>query len=122
MTVEYPVNLININAETPQFQVCTGPVLLPDLATWNGEEVERVFVADVAISAMDWVEFILRREVEAAPEERSWLDQPRGRDRLELVDPDNIPPGYPPARPRPLVFNETWEMEATNVIKRALNA
>jgi len=120
VTVEYPVNLININAETPQFQVCTGPVLLPDVATWNGEEVERVFVADVAISALDWVEFILRREVAAAPEERTWLDQPRGRDRLELVDPNNIPPGYP-TRPKPFVFNETWEMEATNVVKRALN-
>ena len=121
VTVEYPVNLININPETPQFQVCTGPVLLPDLATWNGEEVARVFVADVAISAMDWVEFILRREIEAAPEERAWLDRPRGRDRLELVDPDNAPPGYPPPRPKPLVFNETWEMEATNLVQRALD-
>ena len=121
VTIEYPVNLININSETPQFQVCTGPVLLPDLATWNGEEVERVFVADVAITAMDWVEFILRREIEAAPEERAWLDQPRGRDRLELIDPDNAPPGYPPLRPKPLVFNETWEMDATNVVTRALN-
>lgn len=121
VTVEYPVNLININPEAPQFQVCTGPVLLPDLATWNGEEVERVFLADVAISALDWVEFILRREVEASTEERAWLDQPRGRDRLELVDPNNIPPGYSLARPKPFVFNETWELEATNVLTRALN-
>jgi len=118
VTLEYPVNLININAETPQFQVCTGPILLPDLATWNGEEVTRVFVADVAITAFDWVEFILRREVDAAPEERVWLDQPRGRDRLELNDADNPPTDYPPARPKPQVFNETWEMEATNVVNR----
>ena len=84
------------------------------------DETEDLTTAQ-AISALDWVEFILRREVEAAPEERSWLDQPRGRDRLELVDPDNIPAGYPAARPKPLVFNETWGMEAANVMKRALN-
>ena len=121
VTVEYPVNLININSENPQFQICTGPILLPDLATWNGEDVERVFVADIAITAFDWVEFILRREVEAAPEERAWLALPRGPDRLELNDPSDPPPGYPPPRPKPLVFNETWEFEATNVVKRATN-
>ncbi len=116
VTVEYPVNLININAETPQFQVCTGPILLPDLDTWNGSEMERVFVADAAITSYDWVEFILRREIDAAPEEREWLDRPRGRDRLELTDPENPPSDYPPSRPKPLVFNETWEMPAANTI------
>ena len=120
--VEYPVNLINVNSEDAEFQVCTGPVLLPDLATWNGEEVERVFVAYVAITAFDFVEFILRREVAAAPEERAWLEKPRGRDRHELIDPMNEPPGYPPERPKPTVYNETWELDAANVILRALNA
>lgn len=118
--VEFPVNLININSEEAEFQICTGPVLLPDLATWNGEEIERVFVAHVAISGLDTVEFILRREVEATPEERAWLDRPRGRDRLELIDPNNGPSGYPPERPKPLVYNETWELEATNMVFRAL--
>ena len=120
VTVEYPVNLINVHVEEADFQVCTGPVLLPDLATWNGEEVERVFVAHVAISDFDFVEFILRREVEAAPEERSWLEQPRGRDRHELIDSNNEPPNYPPERQKPLVYNETWELEATNVVQRAV--
>ena len=122
VTVEYPVNLININQDNPQFQVCTGPILLPDLATWNGDDIQRVFVEDVAITAFDWVELIRRRECEASPEEREWLDQPRGLDRLELRDPNNPPQGYPPARPKPLVFNETWEMEATNVVKRVIEA
>jgi len=122
VTVEYPVHVMNIHSEEAQFQVCTGPVLLPDLTTWNGEEVVRVFVAHVAISDFDFVEFILRREVEAAPEERVWLDQPRGRDRLELIDPNNEPPGYPPDRAKPLVYNETWELDATNVILRGVKA
>ncbi len=122
VTVEYPVNLINVNSEEAEFQVCTGPVLLPDLATWNGEEVERIFVAEVAISDFDFVEFILRREIDAASEEREWLDQPRGRDRQELIDPNNAPSGYPPERPKPTVHNETWELEAANVILRAVNA
>ena len=121
VTVEYPVNLINIHEAGGEFQVCTGPLALPDLATWDGTGVSRVFLADVAITAFDWVEFILRREVEAADSEREWLDRPRGRDRLELWDPEAQPEGYPPPRPNPTVFNETWELEASNVVLAAPN-
>ena len=118
--LEYPVNVMNLNAADGEFQVCTGPVLLPDLATWDGGSVHRVFIAHAAFSRFDRVEFILRREVAAAPEERVWLDQPRGRDRLELADPEQRPPGYPPPRPRPTVFNETWDLEARNAVIEAV--
>lgn len=121
VTVEYPVNLINIHEAGGEFQVCTGPVVLPDLATWDGTNVSRVFIADVAITAFDWVEFILRREVQAADSEREWLDRPRGRDRQELWDPEVKPEGYPPPRPSPTVYNETWELEASNVVLAAAN-
>ena len=121
VTVEYPVNLINLNEEDTEFQVCTGPVLLPDLATWDGRQPARVFLAHAAFSAFDHVEFILRRQVEAAPEERRWLDRPRGRDRFELIDPSVAPPGHPLRRPRPYAFNETWELAAENAILAAAN-
>lgn len=138
LAIEYPVNLINLNvaasqnaimparkgmiAGHPEFQICTGPVLLPDLATWDGKEVTRVFLAHVAFTAFDHVEFILQREVDAAPEARAWLDQPRGRDRLALLEPTNVPPGYPPSRPRPTVYNEVWELPAINRVFRAEGA
>ena len=118
VTVEYPVNLINVNEANHEFQVCTGPVIVPDLATWDGHEVARVFLAHVAITAFDHVEFILQRSVEAAESERIWLDAPRGRDRLELRDPANPPPNYPPPRPRPTVYNETWALPSNNVVLR----
>lgn len=121
VTLEFPVDLININEEDAEFQVCTGPVVLPDLATWDGSEVHRVFLADAAISGFDHAEFILRREIEAAEREKHWYEAPRGRDRLELNDPDNPPPDYPPRRPRPLVYNETWEKETQNVILKTRN-
>ena len=121
IAVEYPINLINLNAADGEFQVCTGPVLLPDLETWDGREVSRVFLAHAAFSHFDHVEFILRREVAAAESERTWLDQPRGRDRDELLNPENRPPVYPSPRPRPTVFNETWALAATNVVLRAEN-
>jgi hypothetical protein len=121
VTVEYPVNLINVSQNAMEFQVCTGPLILPDLKTWNGQGVDRVFLAHAAFSAFDYVEFILQREVNAAPEERQWLDQPRGRDRYELRDPNNPPPGYPPERPRPTVYNEVLEYEATNVVLAIAN-
>lgn len=121
VTVEYPVNLINFNAAVGEFQVCTGPLIVPDLATWDGHEVRRVFLAHVAFTEFDHVEFILRREVTAAPAERAWLDQPRGRDRLALRDPNKQPPGYPPPRPQPTVYNEVWEFPAQNTILRTAN-
>ena len=121
VSVEYPVNLINLNVPDGEFQICTGPVIVPDLATWDGSEVKRVFLAHVAITAFDHVEFILQREVAATPEERVWLDQPRGRDRYELLDPNKRPPNYPPPRPKPTVYNEVWELPATNVVLRAEN-
>ncbi|HIG54048.1 MAG TPA: hypothetical protein EYQ18_08730 [Candidatus Handelsmanbacteria bacterium] len=117
--LEYPVNVMNLNQADGEFQVCTGPVLLPDLATWDGSDVHRVFVAHAAFSRFDRVEFILRRPVAAAPQERQWLDAPRGRDRLQLIDPGNKPPGDPPSRPQPLVYNETWDLSAQNAILRA---
>ena len=121
VTLEFPVDLININEEDEEFQVCTGPVVLPDLETWDGREVHRVFLADTAISGFDHAEFILRREIEAAEREKHWYEAPRGRDLLELNDPENPPPDYPPRRPRPLVYNEIWEKEAENVILTTKN-
>jgi hypothetical protein len=121
VTVEYPINLINLNEEDQEFQVCTGPVILPDLATWDGQEVQRVFLAHVSFSSFDSVEFILQREVEADAAARLWLDQPRGRDRFELRDPSHEPSGYPPHRPRPTVYHETWELSAQNVVTRSRN-
>ncbi len=121
VTVEYPVNLININEADSEFQICTGPVIVPDLQTWDGSQVSRVFLAHAAVTQFDHVEFILQREVDATPEDRQWLDQPQGRDRLELLDPNNKPPGYPPPRPRPTVYNEVWEFAARNQVWRADN-
>ena len=121
VTVEFPVNLINVNREDATFQVCTGPLVLPDLATWNGRVVNRVFLAHVAFTAFDYIEFILRREVAAAPEELAWLHHIEGRDRLELHDPNNKPPGYPPPRPSPTVYHEVWALPSTNTILRAPN-
>ena len=67
------------------------------------------------------MEFILQREVNASDSEREWLDAPRGRDRYELIDNNKRPPNYPVQRPNPTVFNETWELAASNIILRAEN-
>ncbi len=117
--LEYPIKVMNLHRPGGQYQVCTGPLLLPDLATWDGKDLHRVFVAHAAFSGSDRVEFILRRPVRASPEERAWLDLPRGRDRLELHDPSNPPSGYPPPRHQPLIYNETWDLAAHNVVLRA---
>lgn len=121
ISVQYPVNLINLNVADQEFQVCTGPIVLPDLSTWDGNEVSRVFLAHASFTHFDHVEFILQREVAAADNELIWLDTPRGRDRHELLDTTKRPADYPPPRPNPTVYNETWELAATNTILRAEN-
>ena len=120
-TLEYPMKTINANERDGIYQPDTGPVILPDLDTWDGEEVHRVFAAHAAITSFDHVEFILRREIEPADAEKAWLDKPRGRDRHELLDPNRKPAGYPPPRPRPTVYNETWELDAVNTVTAAEN-
>ena len=121
VTVEYPVNLINVNAKDDAFQVCTGPLVLPDLATWDGRSVNRVFLAHAAFTAFDYVEYILRRGVAPAPAELEWLHHIEGRDRNELHDPNNEPPGHPPSRPNPTVYHEIWALPSTNTVLRAPN-
>ena len=121
ISLEFPVNLINLNQEDEEFQVCTGPVLLPDMRTWDGKDVTRVFVAHAAFTDFDFTEFILRQNVEVSDKVKSWLDKPRGRDRQELLDPAKKPKGYPPRRPRPHVYNEVWERESANMIFAAPN-
>ena len=121
VSVEYPVNLINLDEAGGKFQVCTGPVIVPDIATWDGTDVRRVFLAHAAFSAFDHVEFILRRVVEPAESELDWLDKVRGRSRNELTDPNNVPPGHPPRRWRVFAYNEVWELPATNVFLRSEN-
>mgnify|MGYP001085374872 CR=1 FL=1 len=119
VTLEYPVNVMNLNVTDGEWQVCTGPVIVPDLRSWDGSQITRVYLAHVAISAFDHVELIFRRPVEVTEEVAEWLDRPRGRDRLELRDADNPPPGYPPKRPRPAVYHDVWELEAENVVLAA---
>ena len=122
IAVEYPVNLINVNPVDGEYQVCTGPVIVPDLATWDGESVTRVFLAHVAFTASDYVEFILRREVDASDSEKAWLAQPYGMDRNDLHDPTNKPDDYPPRRWQANAYSEIWEKEnADNVLMRVAN-
>ena len=119
--LEYPVDIMNINEEDDEFQVCTGPVLLPDLSTWDGHNIHRSFLADVALSSFDYVEFILRRAIDVADHEKSWYEQPIGRDRYELTDPDKKPESYPPERPKPMVYHEVWEKTSGNIIIKTDN-
>ena len=116
VTVEYPIKLINLHAGGGRYQVCTGAVALPDLTTWDGAGVDRVFLAHAAFAADDHVEFILRRSIEVAEHDLAWAAAVRGRDRYE-----RHVPGVEPERPRPRAsgYYETWELAAVNTILRA---
>ena len=121
VTLQFPVNLINLNDLGNEFQVCTGPILVPDLSSWNGSDISRSFLAHVALSSFDHVEFILRREVDVSDAEKSLIESPKGLDRNELVDPMNEPEGYPPKRWQATTYNEVWELESENVFYRSAN-
>ncbi len=119
VTVEYPIKLINLHVKGSQYQVCTGAVALPDLTTWDGSCVDRVFVAHAAFAAADHVEFILRREIELAEHELAWAGEVRGRDRLERRDGRDVSAAGP--HPRAAGYYETWELPAENTVLRAAN-
>lgn len=117
ITVEFPIQLINLDPANSLFQLYCGPVILPDLKTWDGEGVDRAFLAEVAWSQFDYAEFILRREVEMAETDRAWFDVVRGHDRRELWDPNNPPPESLAVRPRqPHVYWEQWSLQTENVV------
>ena len=115
VTVEYPIKLINLHAGGGRYQVCTGAVVLPDLTTWDGVGVDRVFVAHAAFTADDHVEFILRRSIALAEHELAWAAAVRGRDRFERRD-SGEPVDRPP--PRAAGYYETWELAAINTVLR----
>ena len=122
IAIEYPVNLINVNPVDAEYQVCTGPVIVPDQETWDGKNVSRVFLAHVAFTASDYVEFILRREVDPSDSEKQWLTKPRGLDRNALHDPANQPSDYPIRKWQATAYSEVWEKEgADNIIMRVPN-
>jgi len=114
LTLEYPVRTMNLNVEEGLFQVDTGPLPWPDMATWDGTRPARAFLSHVAFSRFDFAELIFRREVEPADEEKKWLFQVRGKWRWELRDPKNAPPGHPPRPPWPSAYNETVRLATTN--------
>ena len=115
VTLEYPIRAINIERAKGAFQVDTGPMALPDLATWDGAAVSRVFLAHAAFSAWDRAEFILRREVEPLETEQWWWEV-RGRDRRALRDPSRTPTEPPLPRRPPTLYNETLDVTVHNEI------
>ena len=116
VTVEYPIKLINLHAGGGRYQVCTGAVALPDLTTWGGAGIDRVFAAHAAFTAADHVEFILRRGIDVAEPELAWAAAVRGRDRYERRD-SSEPVDRP--HPRAAGYYETWELAAVNTVLRA---
>ena len=122
VTVEFPVELVNYDEANEIFQVCTEPLVVPDLETWDGAGLDRVFLAGVAFSSFDRVEFILQRQIEPDASELAWYHQVRGRDRNELHEGASEPLGAKRNRPKPLVFNEVWERDAEIIVSRVSGA
>jgi len=114
--LEYPIKLINLQQKERLFQVCMGPVPLPDLATWDGVCVDRVFLAELAFSEFNYIEFALRRDVKASDKEKSWLTAVRGRDRRGLHDPSKQPPGVSPPRSSLKAYHEIIGQEVSTVV------
>jgi hypothetical protein len=59
--LEYPIKIMNLSKSPPQFQVDTGPLILPDFASTAARPVERFDVAHVVYNGFTKAEFMLRR-------------------------------------------------------------
>jgi hypothetical protein len=67
--LEYPIKTMNVLRATAQYQVDTGPVLLPDFASTTPREIEQFDLAYILFHQFDQAEFILRKPVSIVPEE-----------------------------------------------------
>lgn len=59
--MEYPIKTMNVRAQSPQFQVDTGPVLWPDFKSASPHAIERLAMAFSVYNTYDYAEFIVRR-------------------------------------------------------------
>ncbi len=121
VTLEFPVNLINLNYDENEFQVCTGPIIVPDLSSWEIGKTGQVFLAHSAFSSFDYMEIILRRDVKPEKSELGWLTKPIGLDRNELINPAKIPPLHPEKRWQVTTYNEVWRLNTKNVFLKCPN-
>ncbi|MGH2531455.1 MAG: hypothetical protein ACRDJW_04020 [Thermomicrobiales bacterium] len=59
--LQYPIKTQNVFEEPPQFQVDTGPLIVPDFASEAPHAIQRFDVAHVVYHQFDRAEFVLRR-------------------------------------------------------------
>jgi len=121
VTLQFPVNLINLNYDQNEFQVCTGPIIVPDLSSWEIGKTGQVFLAHVAFTSFNYIEIILRRDVKPEKSELDWLTKPIGLDRNELVNPENIPSLHPEQRWQVTTYNEVLGLNTKNVFLKCAN-
>ena len=121
VSIEFPVNLINVDAKENKFQVCTGPILVPDISSWKIGKTGRAFIAHIALSSLDKIEVILRREVIPQNSELSWLAEPVGLDRNELIDKNTRPIDYPVQRWELNTYHKTVEIPTDTRFYKSLN-
>ncbi|MGH2561718.1 MAG: hypothetical protein ACRDJH_21845 [Thermomicrobiales bacterium] len=59
--LEYPIKTQNVTEDPPQFQVDTGPLIVPDFSSSAAHPIQRFDVAHVVYHQFDQAEFVLRR-------------------------------------------------------------
>ena len=59
--LEYPIKTMNFRPENSSFQVDTGPLLVPDFDSGEAKTIDRLEMAHVVYTRLDYAEFILRR-------------------------------------------------------------
>jgi hypothetical protein len=64
--LEYPVKTMNVMLDPPRFQVDTGPLIVPDLASTAQRAIERFETAHIVYNNFGKAEFILRQPVPLA--------------------------------------------------------
>jgi hypothetical protein len=64
--LEYPVKTMNVTREPPRFQVDTGPLIVPDLAS-TARPITTFDLAHVVYCTVDRAEFVLRRPNPVGP-------------------------------------------------------
>jgi len=68
--IEYPIKTININSDRNLFQVDTGPIAWPDLASRDGKSADTISLAFIAYDSFSSADFIIEAPTQIKQEGR----------------------------------------------------
>lgn len=67
VALEYPAKIVNVQHDRPNWQIDTGPIMVPDFGVTTALFVDRLELAYIVFNSWDWAEVLERRPTPVTP-------------------------------------------------------